>query len=318
MFEHTGFNVISRRLNHVTSPLRIRGLEAHLPDLDFEVTEDGTHYSKAYASRDARLIIRVICAGDVLCDVLADLVVDGRVPFGPIVAQAEEIFGRNMAVIASLTKMSRHAQTANVGNPGGSGGLTGMNVDESIGGPRWWLYEDQKDDVNGLEKWIQEQNRYNPDYMPVGEALEDKEDKMHVVADVPGNVAKARLVPNRQEVTLQYVLEGEGQPRTAPLPKNFGGGAATRADGDLAQEVGKYEVKMIRTGKSTLIALKKVDARGDVKGIWEINGKPSTPGYAYVDEDGRTSYSLHPELLDDPGWTSGDHSVGRAGYGYPD
>lgn len=296
------------RINQSHSPIRISQLDENLEKLGFHLDASGAFYYKNYQTPNGHLNIGVICDDENIYDIKAFASVKNGIKTSSALRKFEEIYELNFKALNSLSMVK-----VAYGPEGGSGGLHNVNFDESLGGPRWWLYGDDEEDLSGLEEWIQKQTRYNPQYLAVGRPLQIGEDVYTVLATLDGNVQAARLEPERQEVFLRYV-DKNNKINKIHLPSFKDSQEMGKNDGDFAQDLNKYQIKIVQADGQSMILIRKKDTRGDIRGIWEINGKDPSPGFGYVDEDWRTSYSMHPELLDDAQWTSGAWSPGRNNY----
>ena len=284
--------------------IQVNRLDEHLTNLGFRLASNGAFYHKTYSTPNGVLNIGVICDDSNIYDLMAFARTNN---ISKAIPSFEKIYDTNAKAISSLS-MTKIA--GGLGLEGGPGGLNNVNLDESIGGPRWWTYESDEESLDQLESWITKQSRYAPEYLSVGQPLQIGQDEFTVVGNINGDVNAARLNRDRQEVFLEYV-DNNRKVHKIPIPALKQTMESGKNDGDLAQELNKYQLRIAKTDGKSVILMRKGDTRGDARGIWEINGKESTPGFGYVDEDWKTSYSLHPELLDDPNWTSGEWSPGR-------
>ena len=272
-----------------------------LPELGFRAVA-ANRFSKRYSSPQATLNILVDVDGCQLTAISAELEVKDAKSLDKVLRLSDSAVRRNAAVIMSFSSMGKFAQ---IGGEAGNGGLHNVNLPMDYPGPRWWPMSVEEKDQQELQNKTTDQTRYNPQYMPVGEA-----------AGVPGQQAgdyfvpyplsAARIVPDRQQSYLEYTTT-DGRRGRMKLEESG-------QLGDMSEEANKYKVQMQQRPDGTLVSIRKDDSRGDNKGIWEINGRPAGPGFAYIDEDARTSYSLHPELLFDHDWASGGWSPGRHNY----
>jgi len=281
--------------------VRIQRLDESLEALGFRLDSNG-RFSKSYSSPVANLRMSLSCGIDDLSSVFAELQIDDPHALDRSIRDGEIIVRENATAILSLGRMVRSAQ---LGGPSGPAGLNNVNQPLTFPGPRWWPMSVEEGDQSKYEQKIKDQTRYHPQYMPIGEAagIPGSPDGYMFI---PDRASHARLVKDRQRTLLEYTTT-DG--RTGRVPVDDRGKI-----GDLTQELGKFKINLIPRNDGTVAELTKVDSRGDTKGIWEINGKPEVPGFAYIDDDARTSYSLHPELLSDPDWASGKWSPGRNNY----
>ena len=216
--------------------------------------------------------------------------------------KAEGIVSANELAIASLSNIRT---AAGLGMEGGMGGMHNLNLPSNFGGPRWWPADLQDEDINETQDWIRKQYRYNPEYAAMGDALSSGDDGWHQIGTVPAAARYVNIDRDRQEPILKYTM-----PDGTMGQKGLGGlsldGTGGTGRGDLTQEMGKYQLRMQPDGKgNNTVYLNKKDTRADQKGIWQINGPSSQPGYAFVWEDGRAGWGIHPEWLSDPEMMSG-------------
>ena len=283
------------------SPIEIKRLDESLGAIGFHPSPDGNFFKK-YSSPTTSLKITISCGSNDVRKISAELTVNEIEMLDRSIKDGEALVRENFAAIASLGNMPKMAQ---LGIPSGPAGLNNVNLPMTFPGPRWWPMDVEEKDQAKYEDKIKDQTRYHPSYMPIGEAAGLKpvpEGYMFI----PDRAAFARLVKDRQRTMLEYTTD-DGKKGRIPVDDRG-------KIGDLTQELEKFKINLIPRKDGTVAELTKVDSRGDTKGIWEINGEPSVPGFAYVDDDARTSYSLHPELLSDPDWTSGKWSPGRNNY----
>lgn len=288
--------------------IKLNNLDYFLSKLGFKIASNGAFYYKNYNLKNASLNINVICDDENIYDVLSFLKTDKEILKN--IKNAEKIYNSNIEALQSL---SMNKLAYRFGLEGGSSGLHNINLDESFGGPRWWSYESDEEDLDGLENLLQEQTRYNPSYLSVGNSLQIGEDSYSVLTSINDDIKSARLIKNRQEALIEYV-DRNNNIKKIEIPSFKQTMESGKNDGDLSQDISKYKLKIIKVNDNSIILIRKNDTRGDIRGIWEINKNESTPGFAYIGEDWRTSYSLHPEFLDDPEWINGMHSPGRNNY----
>jgi hypothetical protein len=184
---------------------------------------------------------------------------------------------------------------------GGPEALNNVNLSTSYPGPRWWPMSDMEPDIQETEKDITNQFRYGPAYQPIGDAKLPPHGADYA-AIIPGPVVNSRIVKDRQEAYVEYTLQN-GQRGRVKL---------TLPSGDAAQEMGKYRFSLQPTqdGRTTVV-MNKGNQAGDSHGIWEVNGKPSVPGFAYIDED-YDSPSMNPSwFMDDQQGQAGRGGIGR-------
>lgn len=293
--------VAKRSLTASSRPVIVEGLDDRMEDLGFIVADDGLGFVRTSIDRRTGARIRMSVksgAADSIEGVELEVEAEDPESLPEVLAAADRL----------------GSKFAQLGYPGGSGGLWNVNQDEGLGGPRWWLYDQMYPDMRDLESWIKDQFRYHPPIMMTPDMMPD-EVHWDPIATVDGDIAAARLVRDRQEAVLE-VKDADGGSRRIKIrgydtqkDRDPGG---TDERGELSQEIEKYQVGIAHTGTGkSVIFVKKVDERGDNKGIWEINGGPAS-GIAHIEEDG-TSYSLHPEVLDDKQWTQG---IGPGVVGY--
>ena len=288
--------------------LKISQIDKHLTKLGFLLSENGAYYNKIYDKSDCYLNLGVICDNENIYDLMAFAKVKNS-KLSKILPKIEKIYESNINVLSSMS-MIKTAQ--GFGPEGGPGGLHNINLDETFGGQRWWSYGSDEESLDELENWLKhKQFRYNPEYLAVGRHVQVGDNDFSILGTVNDDVAAVRLRRDRQEPVLEYI-NTNNEVKQVPIPslkKQAWGG---EYDGDFAQELDKYQLKIARGDGISTILSRKTDIRGDNRGIWEINGKDAVPGFAYIGEDWRTSYSLHPEFLDDKEWTDGRHSPGRS------
>lgn len=183
--------------------------------------------------------------------------------------------------IAQINIMQKQAQ--GLGSPGGVY-LQGLGLSDKFGGPRWYGYESD----DNLNNFIREQYRYNPNYVPIGEALEmQDESKWKLVEDVedpfvgkdPKNIQVLAVPDGPEKAVLLLVDKQNGQFRVQDLPAKFE---------DVVKELKNWRFKMVAySGKPGYgIYAQKINPEGDTKGIFEMNGEPAAPGFAYIWRDG--------------------------------
>lgn len=296
----------TKKLNRI----KTSQLDEHLYKLGFRLSNNGAFYSKIYNNIYGKINIGVICDDSNIYDLMVVAQANDNINISKAMINFENIYEINASAINTLSMVKT---AGGLGIEGGPGGLHNVNLDESYGGPRWWSYESDEESLNELETWITKQTRYNPEYLSIGTPLQIGEDSYTVLSSINGDVKSARLNRDRQEVFLEYI-DNQNNNYKINLPALKQTMESGKYDGDFAQELNKYQLKIIKADGKSVILMRKKDTRGDIKGIWEINGKDSTPGFGYIDEDWKTSYSMHPEFLDDPNWTSGAWSPGRNNY----
>lgn len=288
-------------------PASVRDLDDRMERGGYVISDDGLGFERIVRSSRGSVAVRVASRAENRIDgVELEIRTEDENALPEIMRIAD----------GEATRLTRVAQ---LGYPGGAGGLWNVNQDEGLGGPRWWLYDQMLPDIKDLEKWIQGQFRYNPSFMMTPDAMPE-EIHWEPLATIKGDVNAARLVHDRQNAVLEVKKQDPsgGPDKISKVELKGYDTQETRDPGhsgvrnELAQEMDKYQVGIVRsgTGKSVVL-VRKVDERGDNKGIYEINGRPSS-GIAHIEEDG-TSYSLHPEYLDDKQWTQG---IGPGVVGY--
>lgn len=292
--------------NKTLSKINSSKIDEYLIKLGFIYNNEFNYYYKDYNTNFGDLKLGVICGNNNIYDLMAVAKSNDT----KYISNFEKIYECNAKAISSLDMIKT---SASYGPEGGLGVLHNINLDENLGGPRWWQYKDDDGDLNELESWLQHQPRYNPQYFQIGQPLQIGQDEYTILGTIKDNVKFARLNNDRQEVYLEYINDNNeiNKIKISLLKDSQESG---KYDGDLSQDLKKYKLKILKGNNEFIILIRKTDTRGDIRGIWEINGRDSTPGVAYIDEDFRTSYSLHPELLDDPVWTNGGWSPGRNNY----
>lgn len=288
--------------------IKINNLDYFLSSLGFKLASNGAYYYKKYNLKNASLNIGVICDDKNIYDILSFIKSDQDILKN--IKKAEKIYNSN---IDALKSVSMNKIAYQFGLEGGSSGLHNINLDETIGGPRWWSYESDEGDISELESFLQKQTRYNPSYLSAGRPLQIGEDTYTVLTIIKDDIKSARLIPNRQEALIEYI-DSNNKVQRQKVPSLKQTMESGKYDGDLSQDIDKYQIKIVKVDGGSVILSRKKDTRGDIRGIWEINKEEATPGFAYIGEDWRTSYSLHPEFLDDPDWVNGMHSPGRNNY----
>jgi len=290
--------------------IQINNLDEHLNKLGFKLSENGAFYHKRYAYCDSYLDMGVICDNHNIYDIMAFACLKDNIKIDNMLKSFEKTYEKNVKAIYSLSMVK---VAFGMGPEGGSGGLHNVNLDESFGGPRWWSYNSDEESLDQLESWITNQSRYNPEYLSIGRPLQIGEDSYTIIGSLNSDLKAARLNRDRQKVFLEYI-DNNNQKKKVVIPSLKQSMESGKNDGDMAQEINKYQLKIVKADGKSIVLMKKKDTRGDIRGIWEINGRDSTPGFGYVDEDWKTSYSMHPEFLDDAAWTSGAWSPGRNNY----
>jgi hypothetical protein len=288
--------------------IKLNNLDYFLSSLGFKLASNGAYYYKNYNLKNASLNIGVICDDKNIYDILSFLKSDNNILSN--IKKAEKIYDSN---IQALDSLSMNKIAYQFGLEGGSSGLHNINLDESLGGPRWWSYDSDEEDLSELESFLQKQTRYNPSYLSAGRPLQIGEDTYTALTSINDDIKSARLIKDRQEALIEYI-DGNNKVQRIKVPSLKQTMESGKYDGDLSQDIDKYQLKIVKVDGESLILIRKKDTRGDIRGIWEINQNEATPGFAYIGEDWRTSYSLHPEFLDDPDWVNGMHSPGRNNY----
>lgn len=302
----TFYRLGTKKQNHIS----INNLDEKLNKLGYILSDNGAFYYKKYSSKDNYLTIGVICDDHNIYDIMAFAASNNDNDIYNKLKTFEKKYQLNSNAIISLS-MTKVA--SGMGLEGGPGGMHNVNIDESFGGPRWWSYDSDEQDLGQLESWITNQSRYNPEYLSIGGTFNIGDNEYSLLGSIVSDIKNARLNRDRQEVYLEYI-DKNNRKYKIHIPSFKSTAESGQNDGDLAQEIDKYQLKIAKVGNKSFVFIKKNDTRGDAKGIWEINGRDSTPGFGYIDEDWRTSYSMHPEFLDDPSWTSGAWSPGRNNY----
>lgn len=282
-------------------PLVVAGLDDRLADLGFFIAGPAT-FSKLYHSPKSSLRIDAICGADEVYDLVGHLVIRSEANPTLELLKAEGIASLNSDTLTSLS-MIRTA--AGIGMPGGMSGVHNLNLPTDQPGPRWWPADLQAEDIEELQKWIRKQYRYNPEYSTMGDSMNQEGDGWHPAGKVPGNASYVSMGRDRQEPQLTYTMpDGTIGHKSLKGTEYEGSGGTGR--GDLAQEMGKYQMRMKPDGQgNSTVYLNKKDTRGDQKGIWSINGPSAMPGFAFVWDDLRAGWGFHPEFLNDPEMTSG-------------
>ena len=300
-----------KRLSKLSKPIKLSNVNKQLSDNNFIISEGGATYQKKYTNSFGNFKIDVLCDNKTIYDIFVNGSFNRLLDFNNYIKKIEDIIEKDVADIKGMEKVS-----GSMGPTGGSANLTNINLDETLGGPRWWLYSDMEPDINELEESIKDQFRYNPQYLGVGDSLKTGEDTNKVLFNLDQNIKGARLIRNRQEVKVE-VIDNNGKIHILEMPHIYQyRGDRGMNDGDIAQELNKYQLQTVHPGPNrSLILLRKKSNPGDFRGIWEVNGRDAVPGYAYIDNGGTMgSYSLTPELLDMDDWTDGSYSPGRYKY----
>ena len=177
-------------------------------------------------------------------------------------------------------------ESQSLGGLGSPGGVytQGLGLSDKFGGPRWYPYETDKN----LDSFIRNQYRYNPSYVPIGEALEQHdESKWRQIGDVddmfigkdPKEVDVLAVPENNEKAVFLLVDRTNGQFRVQEIPTQFE---------DVVKEIKNWHFKLVPFSgrKGYAIYGQKINPEGDTKGIFEINGQPAAPGFAYIWRDG--------------------------------
>ena len=109
-----------------------------------------------------------------------------------------------------------------LGPPGGAQ-FFGFSLGSNFGGPRWYPLQDD----DNLMKFIKNQFRYNPGYVPIGEAEErdDRED-YQVIAEFkdiffgkdPRDIKVIAIPDGKEEACILLLDEKSGEFRAQDLP----------------------------------------------------------------------------------------------------
>jgi len=186
--------------------------------------------------------------------------------------------------VAQLQIMRKEAQSlGGLGTPGGTY-LEGLGLSDKFGGPRWYPYEED----DNLNRFIQSQYRYNPNYVPIGEALDQQDESdwklIEEVGDPfigkkPKDIDILAIPDGKEKAVLLLVDKQDNQFRVEDLPVEFQ---------DVVKEIKnwKFMIDMNQTGNGYMIFGRKLNPGGDTKGIFEVNGDPAAPGFAYIWRDG--------------------------------
>jgi len=215
----------------------------------------------------------------------------------------------------------RLAQLGGMGLPAGDGGMTGLNVDIDSGF-RMWPYSSQQEEMDQLEENVRKQFRYNPSYMTSSSDIEEarKPDKEKNIL--------SKYIPNIKIEDIDIYLDEHRKPIIKIITNS---GKVYREHANrllginddlaymLAKDKNRFQLKWRNTDDGVVILVKSIFMPGDKRGVTEVNKGPSVPGFAYIDEDGRASLSIHPELLDNREWTAGGWSPSKPSFlsGYP-
>jgi len=204
----------------------------------------------------------------------------------------------------ALTSYRSLRVAQNIGSPGGTGALHNVNLDESYPGPRWWPMSDMQEDIDDTEDKVKEQFRYNPSYSPIGD-VQTLEPYPQVAAIVPGWPKSWKIRRDRQQAYVDYTLaDGTRGSMELKLPS-----------GEVVDDWRDYSISSQPLhGGQAAVLMTKTKQTGASHGIFEVNGRPSTPGAAFIDEDARTSWSMNPEWLDDPQMMAGRGNVGAVSW----
>lgn len=302
--------ICARRVNNLKNQIPVPNLLNKLSDKGFIVSEDGNSYCKKYRDNKNTFKINIVCSSNVIEDVLVNASFENFNNLSKL-SIIEKIIDKEISAI--LPKMTKVSYTWG-GAPAGSAGLTNLNMDESLGGPRWWPYSEMEPDIKELEGWLQNQFRYKPEYIGVGDSLKVKDTNFYNIGRIRDNVLAARFKPDREQLQVEALTPGGIKKINVPDIKSTQNRGSL--DGDISKEFDKYQLIILKLDENeSFIMARKIDNRGDFRGIWEINGPDAVPGFAHIDEDWRNSYSLHPEFLDMHEWAvEGRHSPGRHNY----
>jgi len=301
------------RVSKNLRPFQVNCLDDKLTSLGYRLDPQGAYYNKQYKS--PRLNLGIICDSSNVYDLMANAVIENK-NIDRQISDVEKIYQKNLRALATLNmvKMAQGTGLGGFGLEGGSGGLHNMNLSEEMGGSRWWLYSDDTGDLDEMSAWLQGQFRYNPTYLSIGKPIQIGDDEYTVLAHINDDVKGIRFDRDRQEMMLDYI-DGNNQIHKFPVNSIKHSTEMGKYDGDFAQDLKKYQLKLSKLGdKHFVVLIRKSNTSGDLRGIWEVNGRDQVPGFAYIDEDYKTSYSLHPELLNDKDWASGASMPGRDNY----
>lgn len=172
-----------------------------------------------------------------------------------------------------------HAQSLGGLGPPGGFRPQGFSLSTKYGGPRWWPFSQDRNLYNFIEK----QTRYNPEYIPIGEAAMPKDDGWETIAHSKDpffgkDPADIKILPvedgdNKEKAVLLLIDEANGEARVEQLPLEAQ---------DMVKELKNWKFNIVpdENGEYDIMGA-KINQDGDEKGIFELNKEPSTPGWKY-------------------------------------
>ncbi len=210
----------------------------------------------------------------------------------------------------------KEAQSLGGLGPSGGGQFYGFSLSAKYGGPRWYPYSED----DNMGEFIRDQFRYHPEYVPIGEAAEISDDgEWQTVKEVKDlfygknpNEIKIITVPERKEKACLLLFdENSNEIRAEELPSEFD---------DVVKEIRNWQFVIVQNGENGYKIMGRIkDTAGDQKGIFEVNGNPSTPGFGYIWRDGPSatpSNNKHGDLTENlwNNWRSVDSPGGVVGF----
>jgi len=284
------------KINH---RLTVAGLNGRIADMGFNHINNSIA-SKQYNSPTSSLNIIIQHTPQKINDIISNVYINSDNPSVDLL-KANAMVTLNERAFMSFA-MKRTA--SGLGMEGGFSGMHNVNLPVDMPGPRWWPAKEQNEDMANLNNWIHKQDRYNPEYTPIGGANSiEPGGEWYPVGVVPKNTSYVSIQRDRQEAKIAYTTQ-DGSIHYKKMQNPF---TTTK---DLAQEMQNYQVKIVPAKENFIVYINKTKNNNEQQGIWQINGAPSTPGAAFIYEDDRTGWGLHPEYFKDPEMTSGSWMPG--------
>ena len=175
----------------------------------------------------------------------------------------------------------RRIYAQSLGGLGAPGGFRpqGYSLSNTCGGPRWWKMSQDRNLYNFIEK----QTRYNPEYIPIGDAAMPKDDGWETIAHskdpfIGKDPSQLKIMAvedgdNKEKAVLLFIDETNGEARVEELPIE---------SEDIVKELRNLKFKIVpdENGEYDIMS-NHINSDGQEHGIFDLNGEPSTPGWKY-------------------------------------